>query len=571
MAILSALSAADFIPPAEGPIAFRRDQLPLDTEILANLSRQITTLADGLKVKTAAERRGAAQMLALSLAIDPGNAQARRLLEDFREGKHQPTDDDDKMEKDRARIWQYIKWLETPEAGAQGRALADCLKDVIMISDSEDPRADALRAAGERGAWAGWIPPLSAYETPVVIPAVSEDPPAAKVTEEKRALPILPTAQISIPLWRSDTTKKPVEWVPTVAKIRMTSEKAPLSDDGVVPPFSFAISSSGEAAAFSKVDHRVLKLLAKHHDPLPEGLRVTINSKLLQTPMESEKQMSISAGAALLGSAAITGREPVANLTLIGEIDETGAFILPKNFWKQLKLLEAKGRGRLVLPVQADYYLAAMLAFEKPEFFLNYEVLLAANFNEVLDYAAKSPPDRFAGAFAGFQEFREKVTLQTLRQQVANSPVRRRLSEIAKEVPGHASARMLAIQGSGNRPTKITREIMMCEIRCMIESITWLVETPPHQFTDDRLDMIGKSYESSRAFLDNLAHYAKKEERDILEDARELVVAVRTLDRAASRVRLTPDFLEAHASLAKLHERLEAYITRTSARNTDAR
>ena len=78
---------------------------------------------------------------------------------------------------------QDLAWLETPEAGSQGHALAACLADVLLISDPKYPNPGTLPAAGERGAWSGWIPDLAAYEAPVVPEVVPSDEP---VTEKAK-------------------------------------------------------------------------------------------------------------------------------------------------------------------------------------------------------------------------------------------------------------------------------------------------------------------------------------------------------------------------------------------------
>ena len=139
------LVAGNFAPPAEGPVAFRRDRLPLDADTMATLSRQLVTLAQGLDAETAVNRRAAAQMLALATALDPGNGKAREVLAGFQNGSHPPAADAEQLEKSRERVWQDIAWLETPEAGGEGQALAACLADVLVVSDPKTPRPNPGR------------------------------------------------------------------------------------------------------------------------------------------------------------------------------------------------------------------------------------------------------------------------------------------------------------------------------------------------------------------------------------------------------------------------------------------
>src|SRR6478672_7927023 len=128
------VSAVEFVAPAAGPIAFRRDRVPLDADTMGTLSRQLETLATALDNSTAAGSRGAAQMLALATALDPSNTSARELIDSFQNNTPPAKADPGQIEKAQARIWQYLGWLETEEAGEQGKALAACLSDVIVIS-----------------------------------------------------------------------------------------------------------------------------------------------------------------------------------------------------------------------------------------------------------------------------------------------------------------------------------------------------------------------------------------------------------------------------------------------------
>ena len=78
-------------------------------------------------------------------------------------------------------------------------------------------------------------------------------------------------------------------------------------------------------------------------------------------------------------------------------------------FWYQLQAL-GKGKGqRLVLPAEAAAYLPSILAMEKPEFFFDYEVLLASDFKQLLDLTAKKPKEPLASATAKFREIRERA------------------------------------------------------------------------------------------------------------------------------------------------------------------
>ena len=78
-----------------GPLAFRRDQIPLDADSLASLSQILVTLTQSLDTDSAANRRTAAQMLALSTALDPGNSKARDLITEFQQNRDRKNAEED--------------------------------------------------------------------------------------------------------------------------------------------------------------------------------------------------------------------------------------------------------------------------------------------------------------------------------------------------------------------------------------------------------------------------------------------------------------------------------------------
>jgi hypothetical protein len=526
------LVAADFVAPSEGPVAFRRDKVPLDAEAMGNLSHQLQTLAAGLDTSSAADRRGAAQMLALATALDPSNTGARELIANFQNGTHLPNTDAAEIEKCQAKVWQYIGWLETPEAGEQGRALAACLSDVIVVSDPKHPRAEAIRAAGEHGAWAGWVPTVSAYESKALTETESPASNGGKVPARVPEITLI-NAEIRTPLWQKAAKEDSPKWVLAPAQLKMSAKK---TTDAAADAtgFSVVVRSAADGGSLPQLGNSIKALLKKQHGKLPAGWTVTITSEELQKSILSGKRQSISAAAAVLASAAVTGREPDA--TIIGIIDDKGAFTLPTGFCDQLDSLGRGNGGRLVLPAAAAEYLPSLLALEKPQFFLDYEVMLAADFKELLDLTSKTPDEAVGKATAKFQEIRSKAGSQAVGQYVANTFVRRRLAELAQEAPYHYSARMLAIQGAGNRPTQVIRAVLVSELRRAIAPMAWIV-SPIDPFANSvessKVEQLTQTFETCRTQVDHLDRYVAKEDRDLFIHVRDMVAGIRPLERAA--------------------------------------
>ena len=154
----SPLQAGSFAVPAEAPLVFRRDRLSLDADTMLALSNHLCVLAQAQGGETPADRRVCAQMLALALALQPGYADARRLLETFAKSEPKPKSDTKQLEAARSHAWQLLDWLAT--AGADSQALAACLSDVLVVAEPKHPGAEARRKQGEQGAWSGWVESL---------------------------------------------------------------------------------------------------------------------------------------------------------------------------------------------------------------------------------------------------------------------------------------------------------------------------------------------------------------------------------------------------------------------------
>ncbi|RYD21363.1 MAG: hypothetical protein EOP88_11685 [Verrucomicrobiaceae bacterium] len=519
--MVTSSQAVEFIAPAEGPVAFRRDKVPLESEMMGELSLQLTDLAYALPGTTAGELRCASQMLALATTLDPGNARARNLIEDFRKNRRRPDPDQEKLVKDRIRVWGTIAWLETTEAGPEGQALANCLKDVMAVSDPKDPRSETLLASGQQGAWNGWVQMTESFELgmPGKRASGGKNPgagPALKLAE----------ATVSTVIWQ-ESGEGAGKWaqslVPLTMKAGATEEK--------LSGFSLTIGSAG-IPALATVASQVTTLLTSMHDPLPGGLRVEINAPGLTVAENSGKTLNCQAAAAVLANAAITGKEPDA--TILGSVDTSGNYTLPKGFWDQLRAVDKGKGGRLILPMAAADYLTALLAFENARFFLKYEVLLAKDFKQALEFSSKATPEAYATPLGQFAEIQAKATEGSVGSYLTNSFVRRRLAEISQAAPFHYSSKMLLIQGAGNRPTLIPKAVMTSEIRRALEPVADVAKSVAQSAAYS--GSMATVYENARTSLDGLQRYAEKDDRTLLSQAQALVAMVRTMDRVG-RVR----------------------------------
>ena len=532
---------------------------------MASLSRQLMTLARGLEANSAAQRRTAAQMLALATALDPGNAQAREVISEFENETHRPTPDPELVAKFKARIWQLLGWLDSLEAGSQGQALAACLADVMIVADPKHPQAQGTRSGGERGAWAGWVPVLAAYEPQVVAKVdppenIEPDPTAAGIPATR-----LPSARLITPLWKQSAPPSAVKWVLAPAPLEMSAGPV-VVEDGIQKRFSLTIGQTAEGEGMSPMVPSILKLLRNHYGELPQGLRVTIGSEEFVASLHSRKRHFPSAAAAVLASAAISGIEPTG--MIIGVVDPTGGYQLPPGFWNYLQSLGPSSGGRVVLPAAAAGFLPSMLALERPQIFFDHEILVATNFKELLEMSAKSPTGTLAKVSAQFREIREKAGTQPLGPYVANPFIRRRLAEIVQEAPWHCSARMLSIQGSGSRPTFIPRGVLAAELRRAIEPMDWMLKRTDPIFTDTEIAKIGTTFEICRDQVADLLRHTEKNDRELVERVEDMVAMIRLLDRAAKTRGETYEvqsaMIRAQAELSRKYAEITAELARES-------
>lgn len=556
------LVAADFAPPAEGPVAFRRDSVPLEPETMRELSHQLEILASGLDHHTSENRRVTAQMLALATTLDPANMSAKNLILAMQADKPLRPASPAEIEKSQKSVWQCIDWLVTPEAGEQGQALANCLLDVIAVSDPSHPHSKTIRQHGERGAWAKWIPPLSAYQ-----PLVTEKPvrPSAGNTTSGvlSSHVVLTNAAVTVPLWHWEGKDESSRWILAPSLLVMTATKAVqnLEHQDVAPsaqPFSIEIKISPETN-LSAISNSLTILLQKQYPNLPSGWEVKITSEQPQKSILSGKRQSVSGAAAVLASAAITGREPEA--TIIGLIDAQGFFKLPTDFWEQIRSLKEGTGRRLVVPAEAAELLPSMLAMGHPEFFFNQEVVLASNFKELTDLASKVPSAAIAAASAKFQEIRSRCGAMAVGEYVANPYIRRRLTELTQEAPYLYSAKMLAIQGAGNRPTQVSRTVIVSEIRRAIAPMVWLTKADYDSSSllknSSKSETLTRISESCREQLDALDRFTDKPDRDLLLHAKSMVAMIRLIERA-TRTR-GEDYVVREAVISALTALSQAY------------
>ncbi len=551
-AMATVAHAAPFVAPAEENPPFRRDLLPVDTDSMVTLSEDLALLSHGIPLKSAAARRAAAQSLALALALDPANSSARDTISALEAEKIPAKAKPARLTTAKARLWQIHAWLAAPEAGTDGQLLADLIGDTASVLDPSNPTAVALRESPEKGRWDDWVAPLSAFEEEALakngtdpfediepdMPAPGQTPAAGKPAI------LLNSAALTTVLHVFD--KESGAWFLRPATVEMTA-----SNEGTG---AFSVSVETPPSAINDIEQTVSlpirTAVEAYNSGVPDDGLVSMTIGGGGTYSFSKNGTNITGPGFILANSAITGVAPEA--TVIATLGEEGALTPPPFFWRLLTALSEGKGGRLVVPAEAEGYFTALLTLENPEFFLKYEVLIASTPKEFMELCASEPSENLAAAHASFKEIKDKAEGTALGAYLANRFVRQRLQDIVDTAPYHLSAKILAMQGAGERPRSLGKKVLASEIWRAIAPISDLVAMDFRLVEVDSIDSIEKTYETMRLEVDQLERYTDIRDRDLLTEGKDATTTVRTLARAM-RSR-SDDLLERFESITAAHQ-----------------
>lgn len=522
--VSSTLAAGSFVAPAAGPVPFRRDRLPLDADTMAGFSRQLSLIVRGLALESAQDRRVAAQAVALAIALDPANREARDLLAGLVDQKSRVSPLAIEVEQAKARAWQILSWLESPAAGADGQALAACLADAMALIDPTHPKSDAQREKGEAGQWVGWVPEQSAYDEQTIVKLSDVSIPEKMLGPVETAEPTIlrKTATVFTPLWTYDKQSDKVAIKPMQISMKAWIEGEGKDRHG----FTVKLEGTAEADPLYQTSIKLISALKSIDRRLPDGGRVSLTIGRGTDYLFVKNRQSISAAAAVLADAAVSGSDP--HVTVMGIVTEDGSLKMPTRAWDRLRSLSDGPGGRLVLPKEAETLLTSILAMENPAFFMKYEVVLADNLKELIVFSCAGSQGGFEEDSLKFAEIREKMGSQSLSHYVAIRSVHQRLAEIAQSSPKHLSARMLALQGGGERPIRLPKQILASEIRHALEPMTTL---PTEWNVKIDANFIDTVHNTCRASLDPLARYVDIHDGNFYGHAQDMLIMLRTLGR----------------------------------------
>lgn len=546
LSALTSASVADLFVPPSGKISpFRRDRLPIHDQWIHGLSNDLTTIISGSPYETAEDRRAVAKALALALALDPKNESAGERLSKLIQGEKPASADKDKLERERKNIWNSLNWLSAPEAGRDGNLLASLMGETLAAIYPDDSQAKTYLGKPEHTAWKDWVAELASFKK---APAIEQQPEIKKEENEEKAPPenkpkpeerkfdpkagvLLDSARIMTLVNLYDREKG--LWLPKVVPVSMQATSKPKNEDGK-DQYGFRLEISGGPNDFWQIQEKVSNPLRDRlsdflgQAPERAEIKVRLNGEA-SYPFQKNRG-AISGPAFVLAHAALTGS--AVDGTVIGEIDKSGKLKLPDYFWRSLMELTEGAGGRLIIPASAEPMFVNLLALEKPDFFLKYEVLVATSLAEYVMLSRKEGSGQQDEIHQKFQIIQEKATDNALGTYLTNKFVRERLQEIVDQAPYHFSAKVLNIYGSVSRPRYLTREALAAEIWRKVDAITEIGKIENiHKINSNQLERLDELYKKMRDDLKDLERYTDSRHTDLLKEAKDLVASVRGLGR----------------------------------------
>lgn len=548
---------APYAAPATDVVPFRLDRLPLDPDSIGELGRQLLVLAKNQGGAQPTDRRSVAQMLAVAQILTPDDPKAAAYGERYANGERTPAGDPEAVAAARARAWQTLGWLEAKNAGDDAHLLAACLSDIMIAADPKHPKAQELAANGEKGPWKDWVKPLDSFkkqdfvvriEPPKIDPSETKDPPKQDDPDAADEPIKLAKATIQTVAWASPGPNLPrkLTLVPISMEAVMKPKKRDYDEEssdkehhgGQDEPSGFSCrwdnpkagdQSYEESNRFQSAAETMQDVVKEAGGRLPEGVRMTIRPGSQAIYRVAKDPVSLSAPLAVLMHSMSSGNPPQG--TIIGEITKDGKFKSPPDFWQRLRVLSGKPNGRLVVPADSEQYLSAVLVMEDPGFFLDNEVVVASNLDQVLELVSGGADSKLADPSSKFAEIRTKRGNQAVSGYVANRFIRTRLEEIARATPCHASARLLAVQGAGQRPTRLTSQILATELLAIVAPAAPFA-TVSNEWEKLDLDQMQRISETGKTQSEALLRYAEMRDRNLVDQANDLMVGLRTFARA---------------------------------------
>lgn len=464
LVVVLGIAHGAFVPPTDGPLPFRRDKLPIDVETMTGLSEDLAVLVGSVKGDKPEDRRARAQLLALSLALQPANQRARDLVKALAAGNKVDVSDGQRVEAAVEMASKIKAWTEQEIAGPDGNAFAACLGDVLVrFGQSQD---------GESGRWQGWVAPTEDFKDQQK-PAPEPEPASQQPDAGPVAKVVLAKASMEVPLWFYDANLRSL----VLRNVVLSMEAAPTDKPRKVN----VVFPSGDRADFDRrMSDRLTEWVVGHHGELKRGWVLWF-----RLAGKSAYDFTLNGGAVsgpmlALADAAFGGPKPVGEgLALLADVTSSGGMVAPPRLWETLRALEKLEQPRwIVMPTALRDYLPPLLTVGDTLFFLNHEVMLADDEAALLELGAEQRPQRLKEAGELFAAIRRDRGTRSLGSFLTVSANRVRFAAVLDKAPEHASARMLMLRGTPQWPKSLDRAAYARAVRAALEPMELALRKP---------------------------------------------------------------------------------------------
>ena len=513
-----------YVPANDAQPLIRRDLIPLDVMSIRDLADHLAILADGPPATSPHLLRNRVQALTLSLRLAPAQPRAREILQAFEKGQKRPAFKDDKMSEAKRKTAATATWLVSLPKESEGHHLAQLLLDILQPITKEENALTQHDFENSPKRWKHVVARVDAFKLPE-----KPKPTQPKLIKPEPSTPSEPSYAVSalltsVPMF-TEGLDKPTISRPGLVKTSLVIIKGGNQTTMVLKPNpSFSLNP-------------IKSLITKYYQfikkPLPDGYTLNVNTNGRR--YRSVNGNNLAAPIAMMLDAARSGRPLRRNTFLFADFREDGALGKPTRAWElilELEELGAPSGSRILVGHGLLEEMTALLVLQKAGFFTKYEVIEVSQFETAreLFYEDGKPPEALASAILGYQQVREKALEATNLGSFLNlSAVETRLVKVRDSYPAHLSARMLATQ-SIRRPDTLSRFMLAQELDLRLQKIANFKyeanKTPPAS--------IKETYKETREALDPLARLTERSDRELLEEAEDIVKSLNYLGRGAS-------------------------------------
>lgn len=546
--MLPPLSAARYIGPDTRQSIVKLDQVTVDADSMRWLSNLLLNIAKREHDGSPEQLRSTAQLIALAHQLNPAHSEIKGLNISLKKGADFSKIDDKQLDQNVSRTWSIVKFLSAEDAGTQSNKLAACVMDVMMVVDPNHPNLEGHKLNQKR--WRNIVPSLKEYQKldpPKIVkldpkkaietpkdPQVNdgstttenqvtseESPPLVKlnwlITNASASAPVMLT-------YKDDENKERHKLYLSAATINIRPQK--LSEGAVL---TFHSRPREAAEVLNKSAHHIEKILVNKWGVKPPHAKITINYSnrySSRNPVDAPAEIAVVLDAALRNDLMRT------DLIVCGRIREDGSFYRSSDFWKTLKLLNSQtfeNSHRLLIPTESGEDIRQLIALENPEFFVKNEVISIDNLTQASHYSGSSDTGQRALATQHFKDFQRIADGRSIGPLCSNKHVRTKLEEILTLMPNHVSARMLLLQGSRERPTKLDKKHLAYELETMLELLSTIRTTNTPDLDGGYLIRINESLDDQ---IDAIQRYVDSDYSEAFDKIKTITSDLRILGKA---------------------------------------